>query len=874
MTTENPAKPTDVDKALLGTATYRSLGEQKLSPQEERFEKGRRTIGLFLAPLLTVVFLVLPIDIPREQQVLAAVLLGVIVLWISEAVPIPIGGLLGVAVAVFLGVAPVDDVLGPFGSSTIFTFIGAFILAQAMLKHGVARRFAFRILSLPGVGTVHHRRDPRVRRDHLPAVGVRLQHRHGRDAAADGDRHPPVIAKLLQHRGDVEPDFDPQRLRVGAAIMLMLAYGASVGGLLTPVGSPPNLIGRGLIEEATGERISFVQWMAMALPICLLMFVLLAFILLRLNKPEIKRIDGVAEYVAEERAKLGSLSRAEKNTLIAFGVTVTLWILPGVVALIAGTESGAYEFVSDRLDEGVVAVFGASLLFLLPTDWKKREFTLRWSDAAEIDWGTIVLFGCGIIFGSLISDTGLAETIGTSVNDALGLSSSVRDHDLRGAAGDHRVGDDEQHRVGGGGGADHHPGGDGRRYQPVRAGTGGDVRGVVRLHAAGVDAAERDRLRLGRREDHHDDPVRDRVRHRGRDPDHHPAAADGQPPRVGRMTAQTIAVIPGDGIGAEVIDVGARGARRGGARHGIALSYTEFDWSCQRYESEGAMMPADGIETLRGFDAILLGAVGWPGVPDHVSLWGLLIPIRRAFRQYVNLRPIRVFDGVESPLRAPGEVDFVVVRENVEGEYSEIGGRMNRGFPDEMAVQESVFTRVGVSRIADYAFELARTRRRYVTSATKSNGIVHTMPFWDEVVAERAAQYPGRADGQRAHRRAGREVRAAAAAVRRGGGLKPVRRHPVRPRRGGRGIDRHRAVGQPGPDQGVPVDVRAGARLGARHRRPGRRQPDRRGVVGGDDARPPRPRRRRPTCWPRSSRRWRSRRPAQATWAAPRRRPR
>ncbi len=154
------------------------------------------------------------------------------------------------------------------------------------------------------------------------------------------------------------------------------------------------------------------------------------------------------------------------------------------------------------------------------------------------------------------------------------------------------------------------------------------------------------------------------------------------------------------------------------------------------------MMPADGLETLRGFDAILLGAVGWPGVPDHVSLWGLLIPIRRAFRQYVNLRPIRVFEGVDSPLRAAKDVDFVVVRENVEGEYSEIGGRMNRGFPDEMAVQESVFTRAGISRIADFAFELARTRRKYVTSATKSNGIVHTLPFWDEVVAERAAQYP------------------------------------------------------------------------------------------------------------------------------------
>ena len=208
------------------------------------------------------------------------------------------------------------------------------------------------------------------------------------------------------------------------------------------------------------------------------------------------------------------------------------------------------------------------------------------------------------------------------------------------------------------------------------------------------------------------------------------------------MTVHKVAVIPGDGIGGEVV-VSARAVLDAVcARHGVELAYTEFDWSCQRYQREGAMMPADGIDTLRGFDAVLLGAVGWPGVPDHVSLWGLLIPIRRAFRQYVNLRPIRVFDGVQSPLRTAEKVDFVVVRENTEGEYSEVGGRVNRGFPDEMAVQESIFTRAGVARIADYAFELAESRRRYVTSATKSNGIVHTLPFWDEVVAERAARHP------------------------------------------------------------------------------------------------------------------------------------
>ncbi|GAA1544320.1 tartrate dehydrogenase [Kribbella lupini] len=221
------------------------------------------------------------------------------------------------------------------------------------------------------------------------------------------------------------------------------------------------------------------------------------------------------------------------------------------------------------------------------------------------------------------------------------------------------------------------------------------------------------------------------------------------------MTTERIALIPGDGIGREVVPAALAVLEAVGRRHGIAFTYDEFDWSCERYLTEGAMMPADGLDRIRGHDAIFLGAVGAPGVPDHVSLWGLLIPIRRQFQQYVNLRPIRVFDGLDSPVRGAvaGEVDFVVVRENVEGEYSEIGGRMSRGFPDELAVQEAVFTRAGVTRLVDFGLDLAERRRSYgaaaasprdgyVTSATKSNGIVHTMPFWDEIVAERTALRP------------------------------------------------------------------------------------------------------------------------------------
>jgi len=205
-----------------------------------------------------------------------------------------------------------------------------------------------------------------------------------------------------------------------------------------------------------------------------------------------------------------------------------------------------------------------------------------------------------------------------------------------------------------------------------------------------------------------------------------------------------IAAIPGDGIGKEVVPEGMRVLEAAGRRFDFALKWREFDWSCERFTKVGSMMPADGLEQLRASRAIFLGAVGFPGVPDHVSLWGLLIPIRRGFRQYVNLRPIRLLAGVDSPLkdRKPGEIDFYVVRENNEGEYSEIGGRLYAGTELEMAMQQTVFTRRGCDRIMRFAFELAMKRKKHVTSATKSNGIIHTMPYWDERFAAVAKDYP------------------------------------------------------------------------------------------------------------------------------------
>ncbi len=206
-----------------------------------------------------------------------------------------------------------------------------------------------------------------------------------------------------------------------------------------------------------------------------------------------------------------------------------------------------------------------------------------------------------------------------------------------------------------------------------------------------------------------------------------------------------IAVIPGDGIGGEVMPEAIRVLEAAGRRFDLAFKWDDKDWSCRRFAKTGRMMPEDGLETIKGHDAILLGAVGFPGVPDHVSLWGLLIPIRRQFQQYVNLRPVRLMEGVKCPLagRRPGDIDFWIVRENNEGEYSEIGGRLYQGTEREMAVQQSVFTRIGTDRIMRYAFELARkTGKKHVTSATKSNGIIHSMPFWDERFEAIKAEYP------------------------------------------------------------------------------------------------------------------------------------
>jgi solute carrier family 13 (sodium-dependent dicarboxylate transporter), member 2/3/5 len=414
----------------LASGTYKTLPEQKevLSPAEERFERLRQTSGLVLGPLAFVIVYFAPTNLEPNQQTLAAVLAFTIVWWLTEAVPIPVTAVLALALCVIFSVveAPEGDttgdvVFGAFSSPTIFLFIGAFIIARSMMINGLDRRFAFRVLALPGVGQSTFRVIIA-----FGAISAILSAFISNTTTAA--MLLPIGLGMLEALGDLiteqsETRRPASRLRFGTALMLMISYGAGVGGLLTPIGTPPNLIGIGFIEQATGARITFFNWVLMAAPVVFAMFVVLCVVLLLLNRPEIRHISGATEYIAQQRAELGPMSRGEKNTLIVFFVAVALWILPGIVALFVGDDAPVYTALLNRLDEGTVAILAASLLFVLPIDWRERRFTMNWNEAAGIDWGTILLFGCGIAIGTLMGDTGFAEVLGTGIADALGFSS-------------------------------------------------------------------------------------------------------------------------------------------------------------------------------------------------------------------------------------------------------------------------------------------------------------------------------------------------------------------------------------------------------------------------------------------------------------------
>jgi solute carrier family 13 (sodium-dependent dicarboxylate transporter), member 2/3/5 len=386
-------------------------------PAEGTFDAGRRRLGFLAGPIVFIAVWFLPFDLTAPQRTLAAILGLVITYWVTEAIPVPATALLGLALAAFLGVAAPAEVLAGFATPTIFLFIGSFMIARAMSIHGLDRRFALRILSLPRIaGSTYGT---------LFAFGLvaAMMSAFISNTAATAMLLPIGIGIVAIYRNLIHedsPERDPGTANLSAALMLMIAYAASVGGLLTPIGSPPNLLGRRFLEEQAGMSLPFLRWMAITAPMVLVALGLLFVTIVVLNRPEARRIPGAAAYIRGQRRLLGRWSTGERNTLLAFSVAVSLWLAPGVVGIVAGEQSDAYAFVRDRLDEGVVALVAACLLFVLPLDRGLRTFTINWRQAVTIDWGTILLFGAGIALGTLLTATGLAGLIGEGLAATLG----------------------------------------------------------------------------------------------------------------------------------------------------------------------------------------------------------------------------------------------------------------------------------------------------------------------------------------------------------------------------------------------------------------------------------------------------------------------
>jgi sodium-dependent dicarboxylate transporter 2/3/5 len=394
------------------------VGESRVegTRKESDFDRLRRLAGLAGAPLAFAALWLAPLALDVAAHRLAAVLGAVIVLWLTEAIPMAMTAFLGVAVAVALGVAPAATAFAPFADPLIFLFIGTFMLAQSIFHHGLDRRFAYAILTLPGVGE-------RPLRVLLAYAGVACAMSMWiSNTATVAMMFPIGISVLAALEG--RPGAEGLSRRFGAALLLSASFAASIGGLATPVGTPPNLIGLGFIRRELEVELPFFSWMAVGLPVAL---VLLACALLDLSRaaaPAGARLEGIREVLLRERAELGALTRGERNTLFAFAVTVSLWVLPGVVALVAGADSPLYQALVRHLPEGVVALLGAGLLFVLPTDLRRLEFTLPWSEAVKIDWWIVFLYGGGIALGTLAFQTGLAEALGRGLTGLLGVHSA------------------------------------------------------------------------------------------------------------------------------------------------------------------------------------------------------------------------------------------------------------------------------------------------------------------------------------------------------------------------------------------------------------------------------------------------------------------
>ena len=369
----------------------------------------RRALGSFLAPAAFLALLALPLPgLAPEAHRLAAVMAAVIVLWVTEALPLPVTALLGASAAVVLEVAPAKEVFAPFADPLMFLFIGAFILARGIFLHGLDRRVAYAVLSVPWVGG----RPARI----LTAFGAAtaLISAWISNTATTAMMFGIGLSILSALRSRPEAGaIDP---RYASALMLMTSFAASVGGLATPVGTPPNLIGLGFIRSQLGVEITFFQWMLIGVPVMAVLFGFLALYLNLVGPSGVRELPTGVAVIRNEREQLGPWTAGQRSVALAFCVTVALWVLPGVAALIWGEASAIYLGLSRRVPEGVAALVGASLLFVLPGE---NGAAITWREATEIDWGVVLLYGGGFALGVLSFQTGLAEALGRGLTSLL-----------------------------------------------------------------------------------------------------------------------------------------------------------------------------------------------------------------------------------------------------------------------------------------------------------------------------------------------------------------------------------------------------------------------------------------------------------------------
>lgn len=396
-----------------------------MSQQDNSFDRKRHLYGAILGPLCALLIWVSPIEsLSLEQHRLLSIISLVAIWWITEPVAIPVTSLLGPTLCVLVGVAPMDKAFSAFANPMIFLFLGGFLIAKGMMVNGLDKRIAYGIMSMKWVGDSPRRI--------FIAMGMACMICSGwiSNTATAAMMFPialgllEAIREMMAINGKV---IDLSNYKYATGLMLMTAYACSIGGVLTPIGTPPNIIMLGFLNELAPQAptVSFFDWMIWGFVAMVAFFVVAYIVLWKMFPSDVEHINGAHEFIEQRAKELGKWTRAQKNTLLAFGLAVTIWVTPGILSMVYGADSEVVKVFNKYLPEELAAMIGGLLLFFLPSDIKKGEMTLSWKDGMEgIEWGTLLLFGGGLAMGGMMYTTGLSQWVGEGIRDIMGGSPS------------------------------------------------------------------------------------------------------------------------------------------------------------------------------------------------------------------------------------------------------------------------------------------------------------------------------------------------------------------------------------------------------------------------------------------------------------------